>query len=850
MLSLVVPLRRDEESPAYFGTIFVDQKLIMNFRPKSDMKRFILFIFGFIIIFLLGFEENGYSQDYIIKDSLNIIEKVYLHIDRESYYSGDDIWFKAYLVEATDRFLTSHSSNLHVELISPASEIIDSRIVKITGGLGNGDFHLSENLISGRYIIRAYTNYMRNFGDDMFFKKDIIIINASDEGKEFADTAISVNDKPEISFFPEGGSLVENVTSIVAFKAVDDHGFAVDVSGEIYSSAGEMVTDFKSTHFGMGSFSIKPVPGIKYFAVTKNKNGDLMKYEIPGGFSKGVILGISKNQNHKLTLTIRTNSETLPLIVDSDLSLTVSARNIHFISYSIRMLSLNSSFNLPTSELPEGIVKLTLSGPDEIPLCERLVFIQNEEDIKINIKTNKTEYKQRDSVSINVSLSVYSREQQDAFLSLSATDKLFTANSSGFPSTISSWFLLESDVHGPVEEPSYYFDPSNPNRLNDLDMLLLTQGWRDFEWKYKKMEFPPENGFTISGKVRKKFIDKPVKNSMVTIGIFSKAKPKITLVPTDSAGKFYIRNIDIMDTAKLVASVTDDKDNLRGLLLLDSLKYSPALVKNTLARINFAQKNVKFSGDSIIVNKDMHKFIQYAEIEKSIQKKYKLSDTIALGEVKIIAARVDWTETERSRSRHYLMGTPDHEFVINKQLEAYNDVYQLVAFRIKSPIGYGMHNPLYLIDGLRVPEDAVKGLPVKWVARIDVIDNAASLLSLQTMVSTGDTTYGYNDGVISIIMKSNYDEPVPAYHSINTKISGYNEPRIFFSPKHHATLESDYKPDLRTTLLWEPNIKVENNKDIILNYYNADISSTVKVIVEGITTRGIPVTATTEYEVK
>ena len=58
------------------------------------------------------------------------------------------------------------------------------------------------------------------------------------------------------------------------------------------------------------------------------------------------------------------------------------------------------------------------------------------------------------------------------------------------------------------------------------------------------------------------------------------------------------------------------------------------------------------------------------------------------------------------------------------------------------------------------------------------------------------------------------------------------------------------KPDLRTTLLWEPNIKVENNKAAVLNYYNSDNPSKVNVIVEGITSRGIPVTGFTEYEVK
>jgi hypothetical protein len=61
-----------------------------------------------------------------------------------------------------------------------------------------------------------------------------------------------VKNKFEVSFFPEGGSLVDNVPSVVGFKAVNASGSSCDVSGEVYSSTGELVTTFKSVHKGMG----------------------------------------------------------------------------------------------------------------------------------------------------------------------------------------------------------------------------------------------------------------------------------------------------------------------------------------------------------------------------------------------------------------------------------------------------------------------------------------------------------------------------------------------------------------------------------------------------------------------
>ncbi|MEI6050900.1 MAG: carboxypeptidase-like regulatory domain-containing protein, partial [Bacteroidota bacterium] len=402
-----------------------------------------------------------------------------------------------------------------------------------------------------------------------------------------------------------------------------------------------------------------------------------------------------------------------------------------------------------------------------------------------------------------------------------------------------------------------------------LDLLLLTQGWRDFEWKYKSMNYPPETGFTISGRVRKKFADVPVVNSIVNIAIFKSGKPGITTVRTDSAGRFNLTGVEVTGNAKLIASVTGDKDNLKGWLLLDSVRYTPAIVTNNIANTKFIQNNDQFiNNDQLIIEnqlikKYLHTFIQQAEIKNSIRKQYQLSDTIRPGEVTIVAIRSDAPESARARSRQYLMGTPDQELIITPEEQVYNNAFQLVATKYlsgrlfqaiginpkplpASSLSHEMQNPLYMINGMVVGIDDVKALSISSVERIDVLDNMASYA-----VFGGGNGDNPIDGVISIILKSDFAiSYTSVFHSVNIKFSGYTEPRVFYSPKHYTKLESDYKPDLRTTLLWEPNIKVRNNKEVVLNFFNADNPSKIKVIVEGITTSGIPVTAKTEYEVK
>jgi hypothetical protein len=483
-------------------------------------------------------------------------------------------------------------------------------------------------------------------------------------------------------------------------------------------------------------------------------------------------------------------------------------------------------------------------------------------------------YEQRDSVSLHISLSDTTDITGRSYLSLSATENIFTDNSTEFTQTISSWFLLQSDVRGAVEEPSYYFDPSNKNRLNDLDLLLMTQGWRDFEWKYKKLMYPPERGFTISGKVRKTLTDKPLKNAIVNIGLFKTGNPVMRLVPTDSAGKFFLDGIHFTGSAKLIASTVDEKDKLKGWVIVDSLVYHNPEVPENLFQSGIMNDSQKLQYQT---QDPKSQFIQYAEIKNSVSRKYKLSDTIRPGEVNIIARRVDAPESARARSRRYLMSSPDREIIITPTEEKYNNTQQLINYKLlrqissNMPIGSGirMQNPLFMIDGVFVTEYELKTLPVSWVERIDVANNQAAIAAFKltglqggpvdnktanvmAQLALGDKIRtGPMDGVISIITRNDYNSlGKKVFHSANIRISGYDEPRIFYSPKHHTTLGKDYKPDFRSTLFWEPDIEIGDNKECLVNYYNDDKSGKISVIVEGITSAGIPVTGKAEYEVK
>lgn len=108
-------------------------------------------------------------------------EKLHLVLDKPNYFAGDTLWFKVYLVNASNRQPSLISNKVYVELINDSSRVTDRLIIPIVNGLGEGDFKLSpKGLTDGGYTLRAYTNWMQNFGEELFFHKRFYI---GDDGK-------------------------------------------------------------------------------------------------------------------------------------------------------------------------------------------------------------------------------------------------------------------------------------------------------------------------------------------------------------------------------------------------------------------------------------------------------------------------------------------------------------------------------------------------------------------------------------------------------------------------------------------------------------------------------------------
>jgi hypothetical protein len=806
-------------------------------------------------------EDQSIPIDNYKKNNIEIpFEKVYLHLDRFYYSAGEDVWIKAYLVDAVTNKLSYNSTNLNIEFISSGSKIIKRLLLRIDNGVGAGDFHLGDSIPSGNYLIRAYTNWMQNFGDVFFFEKEIVVENQKEVKSLNQSDYEESNANVDVQFFPESGPLIENVYTLLGFKAVNSSGYGCSVTGWVFSSLGDTIASFASTHLGMGSFLFLPKKGVKYFASGYAGNGNPFRVELPNASETGYSIKVSDINKDYFRVTIKTNQETLDKFPLKDMLIVGSSHNSLCITAKVKVKAINNPIILPKMEFPEGIALITLIDSTGKTYCERMNYVYSKQNYSISIIPDHKVYAPRQKVTLQIAVKDTSNNPVSANLSVSVVDGNQIA---GFEkkSDVSSYLLLESELKGYVEQPFYYFDTTNNGRYQALDNLLLTQGWRNFVWnnlsdKAIKYDYAAEEGITVSGRLRRTLANKPIAGAKIGMALLGNDKPSYKFTQTDSDGKYYFDGLNFTGHQNIMVYSADKNNNGSGLILLDSIYRDPAPVKYGHANKSEAEANSIFNKIDVppliqVSNYDeISNYRKEAELKYNILKKFHITDTIGLNEVEIKGRR---QESEDGHRRLY--GLPDYSLTVTDKMSDSPDVFQTLQGRVPGlyiagdrVLGYyfvfrgqkGM--PLFLIDDKEVDYETIMNVPVNAIDKIEVIKDSGEL-----------ALYGFRGsfGVISVLTKRGINGSFPpGLNYIIRRVYGYYQARTFYTPRYDVKKLEYEKPDLRTTIHWEPIVVTDEDGNATISFYNADSQTIVKVDAEGIAEPGIPLTGKTSFEVK
>jgi len=497
-------------------------------------------------------------------------EKVYLHFDNTGYVLGETIWFKAYIVNASNFLPDTLSEVLYVELLNEKGKLLETKKLKIENGQCHGEFYLDEvnvEYFAGFYEIRAYTKAMLNFGEETVFSRVFPVFNEFREDGQYKGENVKADlrlnddigldiplqnlrpkaekrDNVNIDFYPEGGNLITGLTSQVAFKITDDKGNPLSANVQIYNPQGEILSASSTEHSGMGSFAYTPDGQRNRLKVIYNNKEYF--FDLPESKSNGYVLQARNFSNNALLLQI----EKSRLTPNSLLGLSVLCRGEVLFFQKIDSVDEPFVLKIPYDILGYGVHQITLFDAKGEIFAERQVFIlpDEQEQVKFEAAPNKTMYQPQDLIQIDFSLTG-NQPAKEAVFSLSVRDEETMVLTN--PGNIYANLLLSSDLKGFIENPEEYFRPENQNiQMRKLDLLMMVQGWKRYEWqtmagiKPFKPLYNQEKQMVINGHIA----SSDGKNVELQVSMVKDNQRMDGVTKTDNAGEFHIFPEDFYGT--------------------------------------------------------------------------------------------------------------------------------------------------------------------------------------------------------------------------------------------------------------------------------------------------------------
>lgn len=456
--------------------------------------------------------------------------KMNLDFERKAYGAGDKVTASIKLQTNENKPLANHA--IVFEAMLAGKSFIKKEIRSDNKGNQYIEFSLPKKLVTNDGLL----NVMIDF-----------------EGStESVSRAIPIILKDiKLSFYPEGGDMIEGLDTKMAFKALDEFGKPADIEAIIVDADKKQVASFISFHQGTGAFDFSPKEGQKYYAKITKPEGIATKYELPEALSRGYILNIIEVEKDKVTVNIgSTEAETLTVMA-------MVRGNICFKS-EFNVKPGNNSFDIKTAGFPIGVARFTLFDSKGIERAERLAFVNKHEQLNIEITTDKKKYLPREKVNMTIKVTDERGIPMPTQLSLAVVDDQLLSFADDKSSTILSRLLLEADIKGKVEEPKFYFDPDEAKADKALDYLLMTSGWRRFTWKQILADEVPRINYrgekaVIAGTVVDGQNNNPVKNAFV------KLLPGDLMVQSDENGHFEFNNVNLNEALTIEATTNDNR---------------------------------------------------------------------------------------------------------------------------------------------------------------------------------------------------------------------------------------------------------------------------------------------------
>lgn len=752
----------------------------------------------------------------------SVQEKVFVHTDKSTYLPGEIIWFKVYAVDATNHRLFNLSKVVYVDVIDNAHNGVIQAKIAMTDGLGSGSLYIPVSVSNGSYKLRAYTNWMKNFSAAYYFEKNISIINPLKSPEAPAKEVVPAYDA---QFFPEGGNLVAGIASKVAFKVTASDGEGLEMyRGAIIDQHNDTVARFKPLKFGIGSFAFTPVVNSTYKAIIKTGNANTFIKELPPVNGQGYVMQL-KDNGASLGVTITSNTG------GGEVFLFAHTRQVVKVAASAALNSGVAVFNIDKSKLGDGISHITIFNSAKQPVCERLYFKRPVQQLLIDASADQSQYARRKKVSVSISVKNAAGAAEPANMSMSVyrVDSLQHMDAED----IFSYLWLRSDLRGNIESPGYYLKNTNAEADEAVDNLMLSQGWRRFDWANILSSHAPAFNYLpeytdhlINAKIVSIATGAPAKDVVAYLSVPGK-RVQLYISRSDSAGHLVFNTKQLFGPGEVVAQTNTEKDSTYRIDVL-----SP-----------FSEQYSKSPFPKLKLSPGIQRALEDHSLAMQVQNIY------AGNKIKrFYDAGVDSAGFYAKPYKEYLLDNYTRFTTMEEVLREYvredNIVQSKGRFHIKVINQNGVFldgDPLVLLDDV----------PVFNMNKIMTVDP----LKVRKLEVVRDRYFygpAVSEGIFSFTTyKGDLGGAEIDPHAVILDYEGMQLQRQFYSPVYDTEkAEKSRVPDFRSLLFWTPEVNIDEAGKGQISFFTSDQKGKYIGAIQGITDNGDAASQYFSFEVK
>lgn len=701
--------------------------------------------------------------------------------------------------------------------------------------------HEGEKIKEGTFITDKEGKYVLKFKLPEVLKSSDALLNIKVNFDGFTES-ISRNipivlNNLDLKFMPEGGTFIHGIEQNIAFKVLDEFEKPVDAVLGIYNQNHQKLTEVSAYNFGMGSFLFIPKNNETHYAKVLKPENISKIYQLPIAKDDGIVFN-TKKENQKISLNINSTSERNVIISGN-------FRGKEIYSKTVSLKQGLSQFEIPEIELPVGICRFTVSE-NNFPLAERVVFTNENKQLKVKITPTKKNYLPREKVIVNVETTDENNQPVSANLSMSVVDDKLWTYADDKQNHILSWFLLDSELRGKIERPQFYFDKKEEKATKSLDLVMLTNGYRYFEMndevkKSGNYKYLPEKINPIYGIVEDEN-RKPVKSEVYLIEGNSKIKKQVT----SENGLFYFSDLDGIYQHNIIAKSLKPNVKVNIRMLSYKLNINP-LVKQSLENINVEEiiKDAEIKEKKPSISQGIEKILKTLPSVNSITDTLKTQDIAS--ELIQVTRRTAVTSAIMTFNN---MPNSNVLSIVQGQLAGVSistgsgqpGSKPTVLIRGVGTTGSNTE-PLYVIDGFPTNSSILRTINPNDINNMEVLKDAAATSMYGNRGVNGvviiNTKGGRNSNIkFDITPKTYFAVKNIPQDSLKLYEKEYNFYRKFSYPVYKST-NTAYRHDYRETLYWNNKVETDKNGKAKVEFYQSDANSAFRIMTEGISASGL-----------